>query len=310
MDPKVPRFLPAAKTVAAFAVMATSFGSVEMATANSYNWGDGSTVCPDEEFQEGICVMATSPQQVVKGTTSLQYMVSCADAPGGLYSQGTYVQPTAYGLPAGSFASFVAWTSSSGSISGEVVTTQATSVVWDSSGNVVAYGATPVKVYNSQVFWDSSTVTFGAACEADQWVPTAQSVGPLTADSWARTVSRKRSLAAASAERAARKFATGERKRQEFQVRVRSVAGVDIHDRVNLKARTATRATLTCPRGMRPAGDPQISYGFDATRDVSGYKPRIIAKRTWSKRGVSISYRAARLKYPTVSYTILPCANK
>ncbi len=300
------------------------------AQATSYNWGNPPDVCDQVSSQaysnayaNGYCAPAISPQQTVKGTTNLQYLVSCVDAPSSSQgSAGPYFQSLGYliapdpanGTTVSPYAQVVAWASSSSVVSGES-TTFGTNFTTASNGTmqgsaVTSWGTTPVKVYNGEVAWDSTTVTFAAGCLNPAGVNAWD--GIVTSGASADTIENRilslRAAVAAGVARSQRDFATGERKRAEYQVRARTLTGVEVHDRINLKAGKAERTTLLCPRGLVPSGDPQTSYGFDALKDVSGYEPRITAKRAWSKRGVTLSYSAGKLKYPTVAYTVLPCA--
>jgi hypothetical protein len=245
-------------------------------------------------------------------------MVTCADAIAGAGEYGTssttYYQSLAWEVPdsLSPYSKVVAWTTGSTVVSGEQVSASATSgveqVTPDGSYIVDSYGTTPVKVYNAEVAWDSTSVTFAAGClnqsgvEAisnPNWVPTA--------DAAEQRIAQIRAERVVAVQQARRDFASGERKRVEYQVRARTVTGVEVHDRINLKSGRTERTSLVCPVGMVPSGDLQTSYGFDALKDVSAYEPRISVKRSWSKRGVTVAYSSGKLKYPSVAYTVLPC---
>jgi hypothetical protein len=317
-------------------VAAGSFTLIPSAAqANSYNWGSPSDVCdklqPDA-YEWGVCVQAISPQQTVKGTTSLQYMVSCVDAPAvgntsGLVAPlpagagaGPYFQSfgAVEGEGQGSYSEVTAWTTGSSVVSGEITTTNATVGQADGS-SVSVWGTTPVKVYNAEVAWDSTSVTFGAACLNALGV-TCWAAGGLdypgcegfvtsaTADAAVRRIEAMRSARISVAAQTAKDFATGKRQRAEYQVIAQTATGVEVHDRINLRSGKTERTRLMCPSGMVPAGDPKTSYGFDALKDVSGHRPAITAKRNWSTRGVELAFTARTLKYPTVAYTSLSCA--
>ncbi len=300
------------------------------AQATSYNWGDPPNVCDQVSNQQyanayanGYCAPAVSPQQTVKGTTNLQYVVSCQDAPtsspNGLgpffQSLGYLVAPDpANGTTASPYAQVVAWTTGSSVVSGES-TSFGTNFTAASNGTmqgntVTAWGTTPVKVYNGEVAWDSTTVTFAAGCLNPAGVNAWDGivVSGASADTTESRIRGLRAAVAAAVERNARDFATGNRKRAEYQVRARTLTGVEVHDRINLKVGKVEKATLLCPKGMVPVGGPQTSYGFDALKDMSDYEPRITAERVWSKRGVTVAYSAEKLKYPTVAYTVLTCS--
>lgn len=321
--------------VAAIGVAGTSLVLLPTsAQATSYNWGSPSDVCDQiqpDAYEWGVCVEAVSPQQTVKGTTSLQYMVSCLDAPtsgntSGLVAPipagagtGPYFQSfgAVEGQGQGSYSQVTAWTTGSSVVSGEITTTNATVGQADGS-SVSAWGTTPVKVYNAEVAWDSTSVTFGAACLnalgvtcwADGGLNVAGCNGfyvSSTADNSARRIEAGRSARNAAAEKTLKEFATGKRKRAEYQVTTATATGVEVHDRINLKSGKTERTRLVCPTGMVPAGDPQTSFGFDALKNVSTYRPVIIAKRTWSKQGVGLAFTSRSLKYPTVAYTSLAC---
>lgn len=308
------------------AVAGLTFGAATSANANSYNWGSPTDVCNQvwsDSYEDGMCVEAISPQQVVNGTTSLQYMVSCSDAPtSGNTSnidgpmngagEGPYFQSLGAVMSGGaaSYNQVVAWSTGSSVVSGEITT--ATAVVGQADGSSVqAWGATPVKVYNAEVAWDSTNVTFGAAClnalGVTCWADPSNTDCEQAYISTADAADRRISAARIATSQTRSEFASGKRKRAEFQVRAITASGVEVHDRINLRQGKKEKTSLLCPRGMSPAGDPQVSYGFDALKDVSGYEPNIRATRTWSKRGVTVAYSAGKLKYPTVAYTILPC---
>ncbi len=318
---------PALALSSALALVGAGIIIATPAQATSYNWGNPPNVCDQvsdnyyqSAYEQGMCAPAISPQQTVKGTTSLQYMVSCQDAP--TSSVGTYGNTGPYWQSVGwlafatndeNYSKTVAWTTGSTVVSGEAATGSAYNGSISSTGAVQSWGTTPVKVYNGEVAWDSTSVTFAAGCANSVGNGAWNGTEPVTpavsaaADVAERHVVTLRAALAAAVERTVRDFATGERKRAEYQVRAKTATGVEVHDRINLKAGKAERTTLMCPRGMLPSGDPQTSYGFDALKDVSGYEPRITAKRAWSKRGVTLSYSAGKLKYPTVAYTVLPC---
>lgn len=303
------------------------------AQANQDNWGSPPDVCVADNmdlYGEGVCSPAVSPQQTVKGTTSLQYMVTCQDAIANPYQNGIgpFFQSLAYQSDPSAqplntdYGSTVGWTTGSSVVSGEEVTTTATSgsAVYVNTPppatvsvgvSVSAYGATPVKVYNAEVVGESTTVTFAAGCINANGMGLfgAPLSGPTsaTADAVERHVNQAQSSLGTAVARTARDFATGKRTRAEYQVKTTTATGVEVHDRINLKAGKTQKTTLLCPKGMIPAGDPQTSYGFDALKDVADYRPNITATRTRAKRGITLAYTARALKYPTVAYSVLPC---
>lgn len=313
-----------AAALTAAAVMIASVVATEPADANQDNWGTPPNVCTNITY--GNCVPAISPQQTVKGTTSLQVMVTCEDAPAvGAQIPGTqqdvlgpFYQSLAYAVyPAAlpgstNYGDYVGWTTTSSLVSGEEVSTVATSGYANTNSQgafeVYQWGATPVKVYNAELIGESTTVTFAAGCTNFEGTTLIGTSAAVSADSVERQMDAAAREARSVAMKSVRDFATGKRTRAEFQIKARSRTGVEVHDRINLKAGRTERTTLLCPRGMTPSGNPQTSYGFDALKDVSDYEPRITATRAWSKRGITLSYSAGKLKYPTVAYTVLPCA--
>lgn len=311
-----------AAVIAPLATAGLSFLVAPVAQATSDNWGNPPNVCTDGSqnlYDVGYCTPAVSPQQTVKGTTSLQYFVSCQDALAnpnyadigvGPYYPFWQSYAAAVNSPPGSFGEMVAWTTGSSVVSGEVVTADPVSGTMNADGSVQAYGSTPVKVYNAEVFTESTTVTFAAACI--QTGPNVDSsfVGAATADTADQRIAQWRATASESMARSLKDFASGKRKREEYRVVAEVGTGVEVHDRINLTSGTTKRTRLTCPRGLVPSGAPQTSYGFDALKDVSDYEPSVTVRRSWAKRGVTLAYSARTLKYPTVAYTVLACGKR
>ena len=239
------------------------------AQANQDNWGNPPNVCPEDAY--GNCVAATSPQQTVKGTTSLQVFVTCQDAPasGSLIpgtqedALGPFYQSFAYAADPGAlpgstnYGAYVAWTTGSSVVSGEQVTAVAVDGYANTNSEgafeVYTWGATPVKVYNAELVGESTTVTFAAGCinfEGETLVGSSSSQAASADAVERRLADRARDMRAALAD-TAREFASGKRKRAEFQVRVNTTRGVEVHDRINLRSGRAERTTLSCPSGTR-----------------------------------------------------------
>lgn len=302
------------------AVTAGALVVVAGARATSYNWGSPPNVCdqvsnswynfaPDnlEGYETGMCSPAVSPSQTVKGTSALQYLVPCSDAGAGTgqFATGAGTYPYSLGFLQYSFSEsyskVVAWTTGSSVVSGEVVTSGATA------------NSTPVKVYNGEVAWDSTQVTFAAGClnetGLNAWEGTAPAGYSRRPGSALSARATRRPSFSGMVRRLLADFASGRRKRAEYAGATPVSGGVaQAFGRVNLKSFRGRDLALACPAGTRPAGEPQLSYGFDSLADLSTYRPRIRASRTASAAGVTYRLKPGKLRYPTSAYAITSCA--